>query len=140
MSRASVIYLDEVVAEKEDRAFRREVLDALKLASSLYVDVLNDLSEVYLLRENLEESNQTYTEGKLRSYHKSLKLLASMVKSCRDSLEKDVCKMNFLQSNFCLEVITMGKQCKLESEMYDLIEDIEVCKKEYKELKAVWKE
>lgn len=121
MSNTSIIYFDEAVEEKENRDFRRDVFEAVKQSSLLYVDILDSMSEAYS-----------------KGYYKSLKLLASMVKSCRDILEKDVNKLNSLQSRYYLNLLSGGKQYRLETEMYELMDEIDEYEKEYADLKVLF--
>lgn len=125
MSEASIIYIDEVVEEKENRDFRRDVLESMKQSSLLYADILNSMSEAYLVSES-------------RGYYKSLKLLASMVKSCRDTLEKDVHKLNHLQSGYYRDLFSGNKQYRIETEMYELMDEIDEYEEEYEEIKVLF--
>lgn len=139
MSRASVISLDEVKVAREDEIFRRDTLSAIKTANTVYAEAMNDMSEVYLLWEDSEMYKHTCSEDALESYEKSLKLLASLVRSCGDDLRRNIKKMEFLQTA-CLNPLTGSMQWKIETEMYELMEEIKEYEKEYKEISGLWRE
>lgn len=140
MGKASIISLDEVRVAREDRLFRRDTLRAVKLANTLYAEMMNDIYEIHLLWEDLEMYECTSSKQSLVGYKKSLKILTSLVKSCVVDLRGNIKKMDFLQST-CLNLVTVKLQVRIVEETYDLIEEIEEYEKEYKEISGwLWKE
>ena len=140
MGKASIISLDEVKVAREDRLFRRDTLRAVKLANMLYAEMMNDIYEIHLLWEDSEMYECTSSEQSLVGYKKSLKILASLVKSCVAELRGNIKKLDFLQST-CLNLVTVKLQVRIVEETYDLIEEIEAYEKEYKEISGwLWKE
>lgn len=140
MGKASIISLDEVRVAREDMLFRRDTLRAVKLANMLYAEVMNDIYEIHLLWEDSEMYECTSSKQSLVGYKKSLKILASLVKSCVTDLRGNIKKMDFLQST-CLNLVTVKLQVRVVEETYDLIEEIEEYEKEYKEISGwLWKE
>ncbi len=140
MGKASIISLDKVRVAREDMLFRRDTLRAVKLANMLYAEVMNDIYEIHLLWEDSEMYECTSSKQSLVGYKKSLKILASLVKSCVTDLRGNIKKMDFLQST-CLNLVTVKLQVRVVEETYDLIEEIEEYEKEYKEISGwLWKE
>lgn len=140
MGKASIISLEEVRVAREDMLFRRDTLRAVKLANMLYAEVMNDIYEIHLLWEDSEIYECTSSKQSLVGYKKSLKILASLVKSCVTDLRGNIKKMDFLQST-CLNLVTVKLQVRVVEETYDLIEEIEEYEKEYKEISGwLWKE
>lgn len=140
MGKASIISLDEVRVAMEDRLFRRDTLRAVKLANMLYAEMMNDIYEIHLLWEDSDMYECTSSKQSLVGYKKSLKILASLVKSCITDLRGNIKKMDFLQST-CLNLVTVKLQVRIVEETYDLIEEIEEYEKEYKEISGwLWKE
>lgn len=139
MGKASIISLEEVKVAREDMLFRRDTLRAVKLANMLYAEMMNDIYEIHLLWEDSEMYECTSSKQSLVGYKKSLKILASLVKSCVAELRGNIKKLDFLQS-ICLNLVTVKLQVRIVEETYDLIEEIEEYEKEYKEISGLWKE
>lgn len=138
MSKASIISLDEIKVAREDELFRRDTLNAVKLANMLYAEMMNDVCEIHLLWEDSEMYKCTSSEYALVGYKRSLKILASLVKSCVADLRRNIKKLDFLQST-CLNLVTGDLQVRIEKEIYELMEEIEEYEKEYKEISRLWK-
>lgn len=139
MSKASIISLDEIKVAREDELFRRDTLNAVKLANMLYAEMMNDVCEIHLLWEDSEMYKCTSSDYALVGYKRSLKILASLVKSCVADLRRNVKKLDFLQGT-CLNLVTGDLQVRIEKEIYELMEEIEEYGKEYKEISGLWKE
>lgn len=139
MSKASIISLDEIKVAREDELFRRDTLNAVKLANMLYAEMMNDVCEIHLLWEDSEMYKCTSSEYALVGYKRSLKILASLVKSCVADLRRNIKKLDFLQGT-CLNLVTGDLQVRIVEETYDLMEEIKEYKKEYKEISGLWKE
>lgn len=139
MGKASIISLDEVKVAREDRLFRRDTLRAVKLANMLYAEVMNDICEIHLLWEDSEMYKCTSSDYALVGYKRSLKILASLVKSCVTDLRRNIKKLDILQGT-CLNLVTGNLQVRIAKEMYELMEEIEEYEKEYKEISGLWKE
>lgn len=139
MSKASIISLDEIKVAREDELFRRDTLNAVKLANMLYAEMMNDICEIHLLWEDSEMYEYTSSKQSLVGYIRSLKILASLVKSCVADLRRNIKKLDFLQGT-CLNLVTGDLQVRVEKEMYELMEEIEEYEKEYKEISGLWKE
>lgn len=138
MGKAPIISLDEVKIAREDELFRRDTLNAVKLANMLYAEMMNDICEIHLLWEDSEMYECTYSKYTLLSYKRSLKILASLVKSCVTDLRRSIKKMDFLQST-CLSFMTEGLQVRIARERYELMEELEEYEKEYKEISGLWR-
>ena len=139
MGKASIISLDEIKVAREGELFRRDTLNAVKLANMLYAEMMNDVCEIHLLWEDSEMYKCTSSECALVGYKRSLKILASLVKSCVVDLRRNIKKLDFLQGT-CLNLVTGDLQVRIEKEIYELMEEIEEYEKEYKEISGLWKE
>lgn len=139
MSKASIISLDEIKVAREDELFRRDTLNAVKLANMLYAEMMNNICEIHLLWEDSEMYKCTSSEYALVGYKRSLKILASLVKSCVADLRRNIKKLDLLQGT-CLNLVTGDLQVRIEKEIYELMEEIEEYEKEYKEISGLWKE
>lgn len=139
MGKASIISLNDVKVAREDELFRRDTLSAVKSANTLYAEMMNDICEIHLLWEDSEMYKCTSSDYALVGYKRSLKILASLVKSCVTDLRRNIKKLDFLQST-CLNFVTGDLQVRIEKEMYELMEEIEEYEKEYKEISGLWKE